>query len=601
MTALLSTLLTALLAGHPWLPPYGIDRVGQGTDAIQADVRFDATPHDNPVDLGCVLPPHDWLLIGPGRSVSAQFVGFSRDLDFPRATVTASFVSSSKSATSRVALSQGQRVSAELQLPPFPGSVETDQLKLVLDDGDGQPLWTKTVDVSFVREWPSLPKFGATRLKLRYDAPISVRQADGSFTSLDYDKAWSPELDDVVITLPTGGRFVFWRGSSYIPFWAGDHNTGLSYEWAETTPPKDGFADCVEPLMDKELRYGRVEILESTPARVRVRWTYQSCDFLYKVWGDTAEETYTFYPDGFGTRTLTIQSALDGDYELSEFIVLTPQGAYPFEVLPKNLVAMVFQDGTRHELEFPVKKQLPDQFADLDPKQLPVIFRVRMHEDDPKTAIYFNSNDHALPPVAFGAFQDKGETVTPCYWGIHWPLARGQTTGGAINDRVHASPSHNSALSWAKHRPKPLREETLTAIDSLGRSKPMRRQTWTWLIGLSAEDDGDLLNRALSFSTPPGLDDLKNVRLDAETWSPERRAIRLVKEGDLPSIELTIQPQSVTVNPVFEIAGASTSLTYVSLGEDRLDPADWKFADGVLWINATLETPTRVRIDFASR
>src|SRR5262245_48113923 len=116
MTAPVLTIFAVLLGGHPWLPPYGLDRVGQGTDAIQADVRFDVTPRDNPVDLGCVLPPHDWLLIGPGRFVSAQFAGFSRDLDFPRASVTASFVSSSKSATSRVALSKGQRTSTELQL-----------------------------------------------------------------------------------------------------------------------------------------------------------------------------------------------------------------------------------------------------------------------------------------------------------------------------------------------------------------------------------------------------------------------------------------------------------------------------------------------------
>jgi len=36
--------------------------------------------------------------------------------------------------------------------------------------------------------------------------------------------------------------------------------------------------------MDKELRYGRVQVLESTTARVHVRWTYQSTDFLYQVW-----------------------------------------------------------------------------------------------------------------------------------------------------------------------------------------------------------------------------------------------------------------------------------------------------------------------------
>ena len=43
--------------------------------------------------------------------------------------------------------------------------------------------------------------------------------------------------------------------------------------------------------MDKELRYGRVEIMESTAARVHVRWTYQSTDLHYKVWGDGPPRT----------------------------------------------------------------------------------------------------------------------------------------------------------------------------------------------------------------------------------------------------------------------------------------------------------------------
>ncbi len=40
-----------------------------------------------------------------------------------------------------------------------------------------------------------------------------------------------------------------------------------------------------------------MEILESTRARVRVRWSYQSTDLNYKVWGDQAVEEYTVYPD----------------------------------------------------------------------------------------------------------------------------------------------------------------------------------------------------------------------------------------------------------------------------------------------------------------
>ena len=129
-----------------------------------------------------------------------------------------------------------------------------------------------------------------------------------------------------MVSLPNGSRFVFWRGSSYIPFWAGKHNTGACYEWAEMLSRPGDAVDCVEPLMDKELRYGRVEIVESTAARVHVRWTYQSTDLHYKVWGDEAVEDYYFYPDGFGTRVLTLKTAPETEYELSEFIILTPPG-----------------------------------------------------------------------------------------------------------------------------------------------------------------------------------------------------------------------------------------------------------------------------------
>ena len=67
--------------------------------------------------------------------------------------------------------------------------------------------------------------------------------------SIDYHTAWDAALNDVVVFLPNGARFVFWRGSSYIPFWATKNNVGLCYEWAETTPPPDGV-DCVEDAQD---------------------------------------------------------------------------------------------------------------------------------------------------------------------------------------------------------------------------------------------------------------------------------------------------------------------------------------------------------------
>ncbi|MBI2432620.1 MAG: hypothetical protein HYV26_07105 [Candidatus Hydrogenedentes bacterium] len=62
---------------------------------------------------------------------------------------------------------------------------------------------------------PRLPAFGATSLKMRYDPPISILDRDtGTLSFMDYDDGWPAELADVVVSLPQGGRFVFWRGAS---------------------------------------------------------------------------------------------------------------------------------------------------------------------------------------------------------------------------------------------------------------------------------------------------------------------------------------------------------------------------------------------------
>jgi hypothetical protein len=255
--------------------------------------------------------------------------------------------------------------------------------------------------------------------------------------------------------------------------------------------------------MDKELRYGRVKIVAATPARVHVRWCYQSCDFKYKVWGDSAVEDFYFYPDGFGTRVLTLQSVPTGDYELSEFIILTPQATYPLSVLPRHLVDILFVDGQKRELSFPF---FPNEQGDkVKARDLAALYRVRLHRDDKMAAVYFNPLDKKLPPAIFAPFTDRGYLVTPCYWGSHWPLARGKTTGWAIDNRVDLTPCHNSVMSWARSRPAPVRTAQLETLDSLGRSKPMVVQTWVWLIGMSAASDEELLKWAQSLSHPPAL------------------------------------------------------------------------------------------------
>ena len=572
--------------------------------AFEADAVARPDHLVNPVDLGAILVPADWLLLAGGEKGTLEVAAISRARDIAGAQVSAWYESRRQGKVSEpIQLARNQRAQIKLGLPPMPASVEHDALHVAIVAGDGQQLWTKKIETIIVWDPPRWPEFGATATKLRYDAPISVRDLNtGALSSMKYSEGWDPSLQDVVVSLPTGARFVFWRGSSYVPFWAGKNNTGLSYEWAETTPPPGGFVDSVEPLMDKELRYGRVAIIESTSARVHVRWTYQSCDFTYRVWGDSAAEDFFFYPDGFGTRVLTLQRGPGIEYELNELIILAPASAYPFSFLPSKIVDMLFADGMKQEVSFPFVMGPEGKYAWPEPliekaRRTPVLYRVRLHKDEASTAIYFNPLETHLPPAIFAPFYDRGYMVTPVYWGSHWPLARGKSTGWTIDDRIYYSPSHNSVMSWALHaRPTPLRTADLETLDTLGQSRPMNVQEWAWLIGMTDAPDARLLEWAHSFTTPPSLE-VKGARYDIDSYVPERRATRLIVEDS--SVQITVKPTVKCINPVFELIGAPGSLREVTLGGRALKPPEYAWDGKTLWLNANLDQVTRVRLDFA--
>jgi hypothetical protein len=567
--------------------------------AVEADAAASPDQIQNPVDLGTILLPSGWLLLGPGQTATLELAAISRLESYPRAVLKAAFESDPRHpATATISLAAGRLRRHRLQLPEPPRDRGRDILQVVLDDGAGHAIWRKTIPVMLVSNPPRHPSFGATYEHLRYDAPISIRDPKtGAYSSIPYEKGWKPELRDVVVWLPNGARFVFWRGSSYIPFWAGCHNTGLSYEWAEMISRPPGAVDCVEPLMDKELRYGNVEIVESTLARVHVRWTYQSTDLQYHVWGDSAVEDYYFYPDGFGTRVLNLRSDPKNEYELSEFIILTPQGAYPLEVLPKAPIEALFLDGRKRSFPFPNPTNAGAAAADPRPGNgVPAIYRLRLSDADVQSAAVFTPNETRLPPIVFPPFFDKGELVTPCYWGSHWPLARGNATGSAIDDRIALSPCHNSVMSWAGCRPKPIRTGELATLDALGQSRPMVERQWVWLIGMSDESDRRLVDRARSFAMPPSME-IEGAHHGIPAYFPERRAIQLA--GSANETTLVIKPGVPCINPVWEWSSPKAGAIEITL-DGRLIERDRFAWDGrVLWLNATIDRPVNLRVHFA--
>ena len=227
---------------------------------------------------------------------------------------------------------------------------------------------------------------------------------------------------------------------------------------------------------------------------------------------------------------------------------------------------------------------------------VPAVFRVRLHKDEPMAAVYFSPLDKNLPQMLYGPFFDRGQLVTPVYWGSHWPLARGNTTGGAIDDRVSLTPAHNSIVTWGYfHRPTPLRSAQFDMLDALGRSKPMLVQTWAWLIGMSDADDARLLQWALSFSKPPSVE-LQGALTRCGFLRP--RTPRDPVDPEAKTVTVTIKPAVACVNPVFELSNAPKTLSRVRLADHLLDAKDYAWDGKTLWLGATVAKTAALQLEF---
>ena len=586
-----------LVKGDGQAAPVEIARAKVVLPSFEAEAAARPDKVTNPVDLGAILPPADWLLLAGGQEAEVEVAALSRNRDLSGAFAAAWYESAPDHRVKiELALREGVKAQAKLSLGPAPKTLQRDTLHVAIVDGQGKEVWRKDIRVMLVPEPPKWPRFGAVATKLRYDAPILVNGKE----PINYDEGWDPKLQDMVVFFPNGARWVFWRGASYCPFWAGRGNTGFGYEWAEIAGAHMvGAIDCVEPLQDKELRYGRVEIVESTPARVHVRWSYQSCDFLYKVWGDFAVEDFYFYPDGLGTRVLTLTAQPGIWVETNEFITFTPPSGYPLDMIPADFASLIWPQG-KAEFRFPCfKNEQAEQWAKLNTVGgAPLLHRIRFGKSDRLAAIQYSplGSSHDLP--GFEPHYDRGTLATPMYWGYHWPLSRDFKTiwcymEGNL-DCIHETPAHNSSMHAGN--PRPLRSQTGPMPNAQGKLETLQRDTWAWLIGMTDADDDQLRQWAQSYGNPPTLE-AQGARAEAQSYWPERRALCLTVEK--PTVTIAVAPNGRCVNPVFELRNAPKTLLSVKLGDQTLDRKQYAWDGATLWLAANLHQPATLKLEFA--
>jgi hypothetical protein len=190
------------------------------------------------------------------------------------------------------------------------------------------------------------------------------------YTKLQYNEFWDRlwrvgEHPDVVVRFDQADyRFVFWRGTSFIPCWVSENGIWYTNEFFETN--SKGLRSGSEPMADKQTRFSHVRIIESSDARAVVHWRYAPVDVLYGIahedqsgWGDWVDEYYTIYPDGVAVRKIELHSTKPvllagngpgsgGFREFHESIIINPPGTKPDDNLKAAGLTLANMKGESH-------------------------------------------------------------------------------------------------------------------------------------------------------------------------------------------------------------------------------------------------------------
>ena len=409
-------------------------------------------------------------------------------------------------------------------------------------------------------------------------------------THLKYYPGWDApwhygDNADVIVRFDdTPCKFVFWRGTNFIPHWVCEgiwFNNGFNEGWNE-------HGSC-EPMSDKRCLHTYAKIIESNDARVVVQWRYALIDNWYRFafvdpeteWGDWTEETFTIYPDMVGVREDTlISNAPRAQHEWQESMMVMGPGQRPDEVLEFAALSLANMEGDSHTYSWEHET----------PPFLP--------EDPPNANIQVVNTKAKYHPFSIIRPQDKpqidiyaGEIrrdVCVFPWWNHWPVAPRPTDGrwAMYDDRAsHASLSH---WNWGYYD---MTDDTMTKL---------------MLNGMTTKTAEELVPLTKSWSNPAKLE-VDGDGFESQGYDPTEMAYQLTCEGsDEIVIHLHASEDSPLVNPAFVITNWGEGDIELKLngkvlehGEDyRVGHRDQlESTDLIVWVRYESESPTNIVIE----
>jgi len=419
--------------------------------------------------------------------------------------------------------------------------------------------------------------------------PLDQNDFGAFYTKLEYypdwDKDWRVgEFADVVVRFDAAPyKFIFWRGTNYIPHWVTENNIWYNNEFTETWET----VGSSEPMSDKQCRFSHVRIIENNRARVVVHWRYALNDVSYRIawpdsvsgWGDWCDEYYTIYPDGSGIRKITLFSSYRSDdqrhtddegHEWHEGIVVYHAYTTPEKAVNKDAVHVANMKGEKGiwSWEIPGKPETPTP--------------------DGSNIVLMNLKSKYKPfvvsqqPCEMYAYEGS-QGGSRFRWRDHWPTTLEPTPGRNASGKqaAHGSYYHITKI--------PIYERSGDSITKI------------MLHGMTEKSIDDVVNISKSWLNPAPI--ITKYGCTNAFYNPAEKAYELISSGGEMSFMIQGSGQSPVINPVFLIhnwdkKGISITIDGTNLKEgedfrwDNIRKIDG--SDVILWVNKKLHSKSEI-------
>lgn len=401
-----------------------------------------------------------------------------------------------------------------------------------------------------------------------------------------WDAPWAVDKNaDIVVQFDESDcKFVFWRGTGYIPSWVTENdihfNNGFNEGWND-------HGSC-EPMSDKKTKYSSVKIVESNKARVVVLWRYALVDVLGTFafedpetgWGDWTNETYYIYPDMTAVREdKLLSNAPHAAHEWQESMMVLGPGQRPEDVLEMGGLTVSNINGQKktYSWEHSVPPWLPQE-----PKEITNQIVNTKSSYRPFSCIRPQDIDYM--DIYAGEIR-RDVSVYP--WWNHWPVAPRPTDGRWANfaDRAaHASLSH---WYWNEYK------------------SDDRSMTKIMLNGMTNGNIDDITRLNQSWSNPAQIVAVSGAN-DAH-YRQEEKAYHLTVESGANAVTFEVlgKKESPILNPAFVVNNWGDRTAKIKInGEQVAQSKDVRFdtrdsiegRDLVLWIRHDSEEKLKIEI-----